>query len=207
MIYTLQHGLQRTTSEKLWRGLQYAVVGAGFGAVLLFVGNVWYAALYNPRTNTGASSPQTTGTVVQITPASVNQPSGADATNSVVPVTNDASGSASVTVPRPRNTATASTQLTQVADSTPVGGMGGGPVDTAPVTSTDPITVPTAGDGGTVTVDPPAPTGTGDGTSGGTDSGGTGVDVPPIAVTIPVVDTPIVTPDIDLSLSAASPQP
>lgn len=198
MIYTLEHGVRKTWDEKIEQAVRYTAVALSSAALLLFIGNIWYAATYNPAssgsgTTAGARTSGTVRIVSSGASVSTGLPvgTGTAASNTSGAATQPASGSLLTTPARVNN---------QAADSTPIqtGGMGAGPVAAVPV--------PTA-DGGSSGGGTTGSTGTAAGTGGtpANDGGGTGglgvgVEVPPLSADVPVVGAPVTTPGINLNL-------
>jgi len=190
MIYTLQYGVQQTWGDKMTRVLRYGMATIGFGTVLLFVGNVWYAARYNPAPRTGGTQ-QIAGTPIDLTTVSMSSP---DTDTASTPSTNSAwqpavvqraHASASDGTSVTNATADAPATVVETSPDVTTGGMGGGssvitptpPVDDVPIVTDPPVTTPvdTGGDTPVVTI-------------------------PPIVVTVPVIEIPVTTPDVGLGL-------
>lgn len=193
MVYTLQHGVQKTWTDYIGKSLRYGGAVLGFALVALVVGNVWYALRYNPVTqpSTG-SSHQVAKTPITLANANIDQGVGAgDVQPSVPGVAMLMNGS--------HWTYSGQSAGQLIGSASSDAGTTNLPVDTPPADTTtipDPSTGTTPADPGTGTTDP----GAGDPGAGTTDPIPPVVTVPPVTVTPPVVPITVTTPPLDLSL-------
>jgi hypothetical protein len=202
MIYTLQHGVRKTLSDRVWKGMEYGVVGVSGLVLALFIGNIWYAANYNPGTSQpGTGQPATSP--IHLTTAGVTQPN-SNANTAIGPVASSAKAVGGTRSPGwTYSVAPTTVQPAPQSNDSPVaGGMGGGPVDTGAgsgqqgggdnggTTGSDTGSGSTSGGSDT--------TGSGGDATDGDDAGSTGVSVPPIDIPVPLVT--VTTPTVSLGL-------
>jgi hypothetical protein len=195
MIYTMERGVQKTTPEQFWRWLEYGVVALGSTLLLIFLGNVWYAANYNPPAG-GTTVSQPGGKPISVAPASSTQqivasdPNGAAPAAVALPTVSAASHTSDRSLVANSMTSPAdSGQAAQPAsggDTVPVGDSTGGVVIPVP---TDPVVVGTDPTGSDT---PPASGGSGTDDGGNGGSGTTGGSTPPLLeVNLPIADVTI----------------